>query len=200
MRTERSSPLRAQAAMHKVSAMPFPLSLTRRPCVARKEAALIGCVALASPSTFGQTATTLSTEAADVLVSSFQGGLTAPTADAIAPLLDQATDSTWMDCSTNENRITKAEALRLWKERTAVVPELHWTRKDITVAGTQIVMRGEASVTPATPFLGNPPRGHSFHVVTIDIHDVEHRETVRTYLLEDWMSAVHQLSDSVNAK
>ena len=55
-------------------------------------------------------------------------------------------------------------------------------------------MRGEASGTPAGPFFGVPHGGKSFRVMSIDIHTVENGKLVTAYHVEDWASAVRQLS------
>ena len=147
-----------------------------------------------------QSTSALDAQSADALVSRFYEALTASTADAIAPLLGQVTSPDWMNCATNEACQTRAEVIQRWTGRIAVVPDYHWTKKEVITTGSRIVVRGEGSGTPVAPFLGKEPNGRSFHVMTIDIHDVEHGKIVRSYHLEDWISAVRQLSDPVETK
>ena len=42
--------------------------------------------------------------------------------------------------------------------------------------------------------MGVPHGGKSFRIMSIDIHTVENGKLTRAYHVEDWMSAVRQLS------
>lgn len=41
-------------------------------------------------------------------------------------------------------------------------PDLHWEVKDILVTGDRVIVRGEATGTPAAEFWGAKPTGKSF--------------------------------------
>lgn len=61
------------------------------------------------------------------------------------------------------------------------------------VAGNRVIVRGEGTGTPAGSFLGVAAAGHSFRVMTLDIHEIVSGEVVCTYHVEDWGRAARQL-------
>lgn len=75
-----------------------------------------------------------------------------------------------------------------------LIPDLTWEIKDVLVDGNRVIVRGEASGTPTGPFFGVPQGGKSFRIMSIDIHTVENGKLVTAYHVEDWASAVRQLS------
>jgi predicted ester cyclase len=74
------------------------------------------------------------------------------------------------------------------------VPDLKWSIKDVVVSENQIVVRGEASGTPAGEFMGVPHAGKSFKIMSIDIHTFDNGKITRSYHVEDWLNAVRQLT------
>ena len=74
------------------------------------------------------------------------------------------------------------------------VPDLKWEIKSIIKGGDQYTVRTEASGTPVATFLGVPANGKKFRIMAIDIHTIIHGKMVRSYHLEDWSSAIQQLS------
>ena len=75
-----------------------------------------------------------------------------------------------------------------------VIPDLKWEIKEMISSGNKVVVRGEATGTPVGDFMGVPHTGKSFKVMSIDIHTVEGGKITQSYHIEDWMSAVRQLS------
>jgi len=71
-------------------------------------------------------------------------------------------------------------------------------RKSTHRQGIDQVVRGEATGTPVAQFMGVPPQGKRFTAMTIDIHEVRGGKIVRTHHVEDWTSAVHQLSQTTS--
>ncbi len=61
------------------------------------------------------------------------------------------------------------------------------------MAGNRIIVRSEATGTPAGDFMGVPHAGRSFRIMTIDIHTVAGGKLVRADHIEDWASAIRQL-------
>lgn len=58
-------------------------------------------------------------------------------------------------------------------------------------------MRGLATGTPVGPFFGvETPTGRRFEIMSIDILTVDAGKIVHVYHLEDWTSAVAQLTAS----
>jgi predicted ester cyclase len=74
------------------------------------------------------------------------------------------------------------------------VPNLTWNIRDIVKSGNRYIVRSEASGTPISDFLGVAPTGKSFKIMTIDIHTVINGKIIKSYHLEDWSSAIRQLS------
>ena len=79
-----------------------------------------------------------------------------------------------------------------------VVPDLTWEVKEIIALDDgRFVVRGEASGTPIGPFFGvETPTGRSFSVMSIDILTLEEGKIVHVYHLEDWTSAIAQLTSA----
>lgn len=78
-----------------------------------------------------------------------------------------------------------------WK----LIPDLKWEPKDYVFEGNKVVVRSVATGTPKGNFMGLPTDGtRSFKIDTIDIHELANGRVVRVYHLEDWATAMRQLS------
>ena len=79
-----------------------------------------------------------------------------------------------------------------------VVPDLSWEPNEIIALDDgRFVVRGLATGTPVAPFFGvEPPTGRRFEIMSIDILTVDAGKIVHVYHLEDWTSAVAQLTAS----
>jgi len=75
-----------------------------------------------------------------------------------------------------------------------LIPDLKWDIKEVLVDGNRIIVRSEASGTPVGPFFGVPVGGRSFKIMAIDIHTIKDGKANTAYHVEDWASAVRQLS------
>lgn len=75
-----------------------------------------------------------------------------------------------------------------------LMPDLNWAIQDIHQDGDTFVVRSRATGTPVAPFFGVDGEGRSFDIMTIDIHELEDGVIARTYHVEDWASALQQLS------
>ena len=73
------------------------------------------------------------------------------------------------------------------------IPDLAWTIKEVFTDGDRIIVRSEASGTPAGDFMGVPHSGKSFRIMAIDIHTVENGKLVMAHHVEDWASGLRQL-------
>ena len=62
------------------------------------------------------------------------------------------------------------------------------------VDGNRIIVRSEASGTPAGPFFGAPPSGKTFKIMTIDIHTFQGGKAITAHHVEDWAGALRQLA------
>jgi predicted ester cyclase len=78
-----------------------------------------------------------------------------------------------------------------WK----LIPDLTWESQEFVISGNKVVVRGIASGSPKGSFLGHNLDGSKrFRIDTIDIHQVEGGQIVSVYHLEDWATAIQQLS------
>ncbi|MGH8865659.1 MAG: ester cyclase [Burkholderiales bacterium] len=62
------------------------------------------------------------------------------------------------------------------------------------VDGNRVIVRSEASGTPAGPFFGVPHGGKSSRIMTIDIHTVQGGKLVEAHHVENRAGAIRQLS------
>lgn len=74
-----------------------------------------------------------------------------------------------------------------------LMPDLEWSVQAMHQDGDFITVRSRATGTPTGPFFGVDGEGHSFDILTIDIHELDNGVIVRTYHVEDWASALQQL-------
>ncbi|MFK7838556.1 MAG: ester cyclase [Sulfitobacter sp.] len=75
-----------------------------------------------------------------------------------------------------------------------LIPDLNWSVQAMHQDGDFVTVRSRATGTPTGPFFGVDGEGRSFDILTIDIHELEDGVIVRTYHVEDWASALQQLS------
>lgn len=75
-----------------------------------------------------------------------------------------------------------------------LMPDLKWDVQAMHEAGDFITVRSRATGTPVAPFFGVDGEGRSFDILTIDIHEFKEGKIVRSYHVEDWASALQQLS------
>jgi len=106
--------------------------------------------------------------------------------------LEEPTTPDWKNCSTNDASESRAATIERWTARILRVPDMCLEIKEILVSGSIIIVRGEATGTPSGPFMGVEPAGHSFWLMTLDIHEVEDGLVSRTYHVEDWGRALRQ--------
>ena len=74
-----------------------------------------------------------------------------------------------------------------------IIPDLHWTIKDIWTSGNRIVVRGEATGTPTGELFGVKPTGKSFKTISIDMFTVRDGRLATAYHVENWMAAMEQI-------
>ena len=75
-----------------------------------------------------------------------------------------------------------------------LMPDLAWKIEEILQSGNRYIVRGRASGTPKGPLFGVDGGGKSFSIMSIDIHEVQGGKIVKTYHVEDWATALRQLS------
>lgn len=74
-----------------------------------------------------------------------------------------------------------------------LIPDLNWEVVEMIQEGNRVVVRSRATGTPVGPFFGVDGQGNSFDILAIDIHTLEAGKITRTYHVEDWAGALHQL-------
>lgn len=98
--------------------------------------------------------------------------------------------------SINSQQVkTRAELIKqieiFWK----LIPDLKWEPQDVVIGGNKVVVRSIASGSPSGSFMGLLLDGsRSFRIDTIDIHEIEGGQIARVHHLEDWATALRQLS------
>lgn len=75
-----------------------------------------------------------------------------------------------------------------------LIPDLKWEPVEIWQSGDTWIVRGKATGTPQGPFLGIEPTGKSFEVMSIDVHTMEDGKFKTSYHVEDWATAMRQLT------
>lgn len=103
----------------------------------------------------------------------------------------------WVSYYDNQNGRSMADTVGFVSGPLAkMVPDLKWSIQEVYVTKDTIVVRGEATGTPAgQSFMGSPiAGGKSFRFMSIDIHELEAGKIARTYHVEDWMGAVRQVA------
>ncbi len=119
---------------------------------------------------------------------------TQPVAGDVKTLLEQGTTPDWQSCASEKDCRGRDESVKTFIGYGKAVPNLKHVIKDVVVSGDVVVVRGELSGTPAGDFLGVPHSGRSFNIMTLDQHVVKGGKLAHTYHIEDWGSAMRQLS------
>jgi len=124
----------------------------------------------------------------------FYKALNAANANDAPELIKQSTTPEWVTCRGNDACNTRTEVIAGIGQRLAAIPDLKWEVKDVVVSDNRVIVRGEATGTPAGNFMGAATNGKSFKLMSIDIHTFEGGKIARTYHVEDWQGAFRQLS------
>jgi len=99
----------------------------------------------------------------------------------------------WRSYYTNVDYRTREETRPYIAGLFELVPDIDVEILDLQVADDTIVVRTELSGTPARDFMV-PHSGRRFHIMTIDLHRVENGKIVELHHLEDWGTAIKQLT------
>jgi ketosteroid isomerase-like protein len=151
-------------------------------------------ILLASTLTASAAHAEMTSEAARAAVTPFYQALNAEFAKDSPDLVRQATAPEWMSCRSKEVCNSRDEVIAGIGARLKSVPDLKWQIKDVLVSGDQVIVRSEATGTPAGEFFGAPRTGKSFKIMSIDLHTLRDGKMIRSYHIEDWIGAVRQLS------
>jgi len=131
-------------------------------------------------------------ESAQALVQPFYDFLSGK-ANADEAFANMADD--WRSYSSDtEHRSQEATTKAIGGLRKHIAPDLSWAIHDVIVNDDYIVIRGEGSGTPIADFLGVPPSGKSFAVMSIDVHKIIDGKIASTWHVENWADAIRQLN------
>lgn len=157
---------------------------------------VLGAAALLFASTAGASAAaeSLTLQQARAIVAPLYDALNEPLKKDIPGLLARAANADYKSCSTNQDCLGRDELAGQFKVFGTIIPDLHWTVKDIWTSGDQIVVRGEASGTPVQPLFGVKPTGKSFRTISIDMFTVRNGKLASAYHVENWAAAMQQIS------
>ena len=75
-----------------------------------------------------------------------------------------------------------------------LIPDLKWAPQEMIEQGGKVVVRSRATGTPKGPLFGVDGKGKGFDIMSIDIHTLVDGKIVQTHHVEDWSSALRQLS------
>jgi predicted SnoaL-like aldol condensation-catalyzing enzyme len=135
----------------------------------------------------------LTVEVAEGIVAPLYDALNQPREKDVAALLAQACHADYRSYSTNEEWLTRDQLAEVFKQLGASVPDLSWSIKDIWTSGDRIVVRGEATGTPAAELFGAPPTGRSFKTMALDVFTVKGDKLASAYHVENWAGAMQQI-------
>jgi predicted ester cyclase len=136
----------------------------------------------------------ITAEAGRAIVAPFYDALNAAPGKDAADILKGVTAPAWVSCGANDVCGAREQVIAAIGSRLKAIPDLKWEIREVLVSGDRVIVRGEASGTPAGEFMGVPHGGKSFKLMSIDVHTIEGGKLIRSYHLEDWMGALRQLS------
>ena len=124
----------------------------------------------------------------------FYKALNAANANEAPELIRQSTAPQWVTCRGNDLCNTRDEVMAAVGQRLKAIPDLKWEIREVLVSGNRVIVRGEATGTPAGELMGAPTNGKSFKLMSLDVHTIEGGKIARTYHVEDWQGAFRQVS------
>lgn len=136
----------------------------------------------------------MTTDQARQMIAPFYDMLNRPATKDATALAQSVLAADWRSYSGETTFKGREEFVAQVRGFGQLIPDLAWTIKDVLVDGNRIIVRSEASGTPAGPFMGVPQGGKSFRIMTIDIHAVEGGRLITAHHVEDWAGAIRQLT------
>lgn len=126
-------------------------------------------------------------------IAPFYDALTTPASKDVRALVEALASPDWRSFSGEGVSKGREEFIQQVIGFGRLIPDLAWAIKQVVVDGDTIVVRSEASGTPAGEFMGVPHSGKRFAITTIDIHTLVEGRLVRADHVEDWAGALRQL-------
>jgi predicted ester cyclase len=153
----------------------------------------VALVSVNAQTPHGEIATSLTVEQSRAIVAPLYEALNEPTKKDVPALLANATNPDNQSCSTNSDCLSRDQLAGVLTALGKIIPDLHWTIKDIWTSGNRIVVRGEATGTPTGELYGAKPTGKSFKTMSIDMFTVRDCKLATAYHVENWMAATEQI-------
>jgi predicted ester cyclase len=100
----------------------------------------------------------------------------------------------WRSYYTNDKYRTKKDTRPYLEGLFEIVPDIYVDIKEYHVSGDVVSVRSELSGTPAKDFMV-PYSGNKFSIMTIDFNKIRDGKIYELHHLEDWGTAINQLSE-----
>ncbi len=156
--------------------------------------ALATALVVAALSSTAVSAQSMTPEQARKQVAPFYDMLNQPATKDLKALSEQALSADWRSFSGETEFKGRDAFVGQVTGFGRLIPDLKWDIKEVLVDGNRIVVRSEASGTPTGTFFGVPASGKGFKIMTIDIHTIKDGKAITAHHVEDWASAIRQLS------
>ncbi len=130
---------------------------------------------------------------ARALIAPFYDALNNPASKDVRALIEGLASPDWRSFSGETVSKGRDEFIQQVMGFGKLLPDLAWDIKTVFADGDTIIVRSEASGTPAADFMGIPHAGKRFAIMAIDVHTVEDGKLLRAHHVEDWASALRQL-------
>jgi predicted ester cyclase len=138
-------------------------------------------------------ASVLTSDQARTIVTPLYEALNEPAKKDVDALIKQATSSDFVSCATETECGGREYLAARFKGFGEIIPDLHWTIKDVWVSGDKAFVRGEATGTPVRAFLGVQPTGRSFKTMSLDMFIIKNDKITFSYHVENWIAALQQI-------
>jgi predicted ester cyclase len=132
----------------------------------------------------GHAQTALTADEARAIVAPLYDALNQPAKEDVAALLEKAASPNWQSCGANDQCAPRERVIAGIKSHGETIPDLEWEIKELVVTGNEVIVRGEASVTPVALY-DVQPTGKGFKIISIDIHTIEGGKIVCSYHIGD---------------
>jgi predicted ester cyclase len=137
--------------------------------------------------------TTMNHDEGRAAVAPFYAALNQPATKDVRALIEGAAAPEWRSFAGESVSKGRDEFVQQVIGFGKLIPDLAWDIKEVFVDGDRVIVRSEASGTPAADFMGVAHSGKRFSIMTIDVHTVAAGKLVRAHHVEDWASALRQL-------
>lgn len=130
---------------------------------------------------------------ARALIAPFYDALNTPASKDVRALIEGLASPDWRSFSGETVSKGRDEFIQQVMGFGKLLPDLAWDIKSVFADGDTIIVRSEASGTPAADFMGVPHAAKRFAIMAIDVHTVQDGKLLRAHHVEDWASALRQL-------